>query len=79
MPRERARAVAGVLKAVPFGAPRGQGQHRIQAIERLDGGFLIDAEDRCMLRAGGRGGCRHSRNTDETYEDVLDLTFQDHE
>ena len=55
---ERERAVAGVLKAVPFGAPGGQGQHGIQAIERLDGGFLIDTEDRRMLR-----GCRYSPNT----------------
>ncbi len=47
---ERKRPVAEVLKAVAFGAPGRQRQHRIQAIERLDCCLLIDTEDGSMLR-----------------------------
>ena len=48
---QRQRAVAVVLEAVPLGAPGRQRQHRILAIQRLDGRLLIDAEHRRMLPA----------------------------
>ncbi len=40
---ERKRAILIVLEAVAFGSPRAKRQHRVEAIERLDGGLLIDA------------------------------------
>src|SRR6185312_7691162 len=42
--------MAVVLKAVPLGPPRGERQDRIEAIQSLDGGLLIHAENSCMLR-----------------------------
>ena len=47
---KRERSVSVVFKAVALGAPRGQRQHRVEAIERLNGGLLIDAENRGVLR-----------------------------
>ena len=47
---ERERAMPVVLKAVPFGAAGREWQHGIEPIKRLDGGFLVDAEHRGMLR-----------------------------
>jgi hypothetical protein len=35
-----------ILKAVSFGPARGQGQNRVQAVQRLDGTLFVDAEDR---------------------------------
>src|SRR6266576_2930213 len=46
----RRGAVTKVLKAVPFGASRGQRQNRILAIQGLDGGLFIHAEHRGMRR-----------------------------
>jgi hypothetical protein len=37
-------AMPVIFKAVPFGASRRQRQHRIFAIKRLNGRFLIDAK-----------------------------------
>ena len=39
-----------VFKPVPFGASRRQGQHRIKAVQSLNGGLLIHAEHRRVLR-----------------------------
>ncbi len=39
-----------VLEAVALGPPRAKRQHRVEAIERLDRGLLIDAEYRGVLR-----------------------------
>ena len=47
---QRQGAVTKVLKAVPFGAPRGQRQNRILAIPGLDGGLFIHAQHRGMRR-----------------------------
>lgn len=47
---ERQGPVPGIFKAVPFRPARGEGQDRIQPIQRLDRRFLIDAEDGGMLR-----------------------------
>src|ERR1700728_4258161 len=41
---ERERAMPIVLEAVAFGSPRAKRQHRVEAVERLDGGLLIDAK-----------------------------------
>jgi hypothetical protein len=43
-------AVPVVLEAMPFGSPWGQRQHRIFAIECLNSGLFIDAEDSGVLR-----------------------------
>jgi len=42
--------MAVVLEAVPFGAAGRQRQDRVEAIERLNGRLLVDAEHRRMLR-----------------------------
>ena len=42
--------MAIVLEAVAFGPPRAQRQHRGEAIERLNGGLLVDTENRSVLR-----------------------------
>jgi hypothetical protein len=47
---KRQRAMPGVLKAVSFRAAWRQRQDRIQPIQRLDRGLLIDTEDRRVLR-----------------------------
>ena len=39
-----------VLKAVALGPPRAKRQHRVEAIERLNRGLLIDTEHRGVLR-----------------------------
>ena len=41
---ERKRSMAVVLEAMPFGAAGRKGQNRVQAIQRLDGALLVDAE-----------------------------------
>jgi hypothetical protein len=41
---ERKRSMAIVLEAMPFDAARRKGQNRVQAIQRLDGALLVDAE-----------------------------------
>jgi len=41
---ERERVVAVIFKAVPFGPPRRKWQHRIQSVERLNGGLPIHAK-----------------------------------
>jgi hypothetical protein len=48
---ERKGAMAEVFEAVPFGPPRRERQHRVQAIERLNGTLFIHAEDGSV---GGR-------------------------
>lgn len=48
--KERKSSVTIILKAMALGAARGKRQDRIEAIERLDGAFLIDAEDGGMGR-----------------------------
>ena len=47
---ERERAVPIVLEAVALGPPRAKRQHRVEAIERLDGSLLVDTEHRGVLR-----------------------------
>jgi hypothetical protein len=47
------RAVAVVLEAVTFGASGQERQDRIETIQGLNGGLLIDAEHGCVL-----DGCR---------------------
>jgi hypothetical protein len=47
---QRERAVPVVFEPVAFGAARRHGQHGIEAIERLNRRFLVDAEDRGTLR-----------------------------
>src|SRR5438477_8715632 len=47
---QRKCAMTVVLKAVTFGSPWRERQHRVFAIQRLNGRCLIDAEQRCMLR-----------------------------
>lgn len=47
---EREGAVTGIFKAMPLDPAGRQGQHRIQPIQRLDCGLLIDTEDHRMLR-----------------------------
>ena len=42
---QRQRAMTVILKAVSFGPARGQGQNRVQAVQRLDGTLFVDAED----------------------------------
>ena len=44
------RAVAIVFKAMPFGPPGRQGQHRILTIQGLNRGLLIDTKHGRMLR-----------------------------
>src|SRR5260370_42631974 len=55
---ERERTVPIVLEAVALGPPRAKRQHRVEAIEGLDRGLLIDTEHRSMLRRhpAERGG-----------------------
>ena len=43
---ERQRAMPDVLEPVALGAAGGQGQDRVEAVERLDRRLLIDAKDR---------------------------------
>ncbi len=43
-------AMAVVLKTVPFGSPRRQGQDGVVAVQRLDGRLFIHARDGGMLR-----------------------------
>jgi hypothetical protein len=47
--------VAVILKPVSFGPSRGERQHRVFAIEGLDGRLLIDAETAACC-----GGCRYN-------------------
>lgn len=47
---ERERAVTLVLKTVSFGPPRGERQHRVQSIQRVDRSLLVNAEHCGMLR-----------------------------
>jgi hypothetical protein len=47
---QQKRAVPVVLKAAPLGAARRQGQHRIQAIEGLNGRPLVGRKDDGVLR-----------------------------
>src|SRR6516165_5304367 len=42
--------MAVILKAVSFGPARGQGQNRVQAVQRLDGTLFVNAEDRRVKR-----------------------------
>jgi hypothetical protein len=60
---ERERAVAVLLESVSFCAPRRQRQDRIEAVERLDGRFLIDGKHgrvvgRIDIQADHVGGLR---------------------
>ena len=41
-----------VFESVPFGSPRRKRKHRIQAIQRLNGGLLIHAKHGRVLRGG---------------------------
>src|SRR5579862_1182679 len=47
---ERERPMPIVLEAVALGPPGAKRQHRVEAIERLDRGLLIDTEHCGMLR-----------------------------
>jgi hypothetical protein len=47
---ERKRSMPIVLEAVTLGSSRRKRQHRIEPIQGLNGGFLIDAEHGGMLR-----------------------------
>ena len=47
---ERQRAVSLVLEPVPLDATRRERQHAVPTVERLDGGFLVDAENRRVTR-----------------------------
>src|ERR1700731_2728087 len=47
---ERERAMPIVLKAVALSSPRAKRQHRVEAIEGLNRGLLIDTEYRGVLR-----------------------------
>ena len=47
---ERQRAVPVVLEAVALRASRRERQHRIEAVERLNGRFLVHGEDRRVVR-----------------------------
>jgi hypothetical protein len=47
--QEREGAMPVVLEPVPLGTPGRQWQDRIEAIEGLDGRFLIDGEDRRVI------------------------------
>jgi len=47
---ERQGAVSEVLEAMSFGATGRQRQHGIEPLERLNRGFLVDGEDRRMVR-----------------------------
>ena len=44
------RAVALVVVRAPLGLARTHRQHRLRAVERLDLGLLVDAEDQRPLR-----------------------------
>ena len=47
---QRQRAMPIIFKPMPFSSPGRQGQHRIFAVQGLDGGFLIHAKHGRMLR-----------------------------
>src|SRR5208283_3337954 len=47
---ERERAMPIVLEAVALGPPGAERQHRVEAIEGLNRGLLIDTEHRGVLR-----------------------------
>jgi hypothetical protein len=47
---ERERAMPIVLEAVALGPPGAKRQHRVEAIEGLNRGLLIDTEHRSVLR-----------------------------
>lgn len=47
---EREGTVTVILEAVALGAAGRQRQDGVESIEGLDGGLLIEAEDRCVLR-----------------------------
>src|SRR5882672_893884 len=47
---ERERTMPIVLEAVALGPPRAKRQHRVEAIEGLDRGLLVNTEHRGMLR-----------------------------
>ena len=48
--QQRERPVSVIFKAVPLGPTWRQWQHRMQAVECLNRGFLIDREDRGVVR-----------------------------
>ena len=47
---KRERAMPVVFEAVPLSPPWGQWQDRVEPVERLDGGLLVYAKYRSMLR-----------------------------
>src|SRR5437764_12831223 len=47
---ERQRAVPVVLEAVSLGASGRERQHRVETVERLNGRFLVNGEDRRVVR-----------------------------
>src|ERR1700751_3224992 len=49
---ERERTVTVILKAVSLGPPGGERQDRIEPVERLDRGLLVDTKDGRVLRRG---------------------------
>src|SRR5215472_3068392 len=46
---QRERTVAIVFEAMPLRATRRERQHRVESIQRLNGGLLIDTENSRML------------------------------
>ena len=62
---ERESAMPEILKAVTLRAAGRQRQDRVEAVERLNGGFFIDAE---------HGGMR--RRLEVKPDDVADLTIR---
>jgi hypothetical protein len=58
---ERERAMTLVLKAAALGPPRRERQHRVEAIERLNRGLLVDTEYRRVLRGMRRRVRSHQR------------------
>src|SRR5215210_498874 len=54
---EREGAMAKVFKAVPFRSPRREWEHRVEPVEGLNRGLLVDAENRRM-----RGGLEVKTN-----------------
>src|SRR5258708_14767005 len=49
---ERQGPMTVILEAMSFGATRRERQHRIEAIQCLDGSLFVDAEHGRMLRRG---------------------------
>ncbi len=47
---QRQRAVPEIFKAVALGASRAQRQHRVEAIQRLNGALFIHTKHRRVLR-----------------------------